>query len=111
MLIQKLLILLVTSAVFFFILKTLLSVYFFRKTLRYMSYRNAEISSSLVSKMLNRPVEKIFKNSIQHQIYNVTTGVERLIGGVVSSLVVITSDLVLLIVILSGSNKIIQSFC
>ena len=99
---KTLLILLVTSAVFFFILKTLLSVYFFRKTLRYMSYRNAEISSSFVSKMLNRPVEKIFKNSIQHQIYNVTTGVERLIGGVVSSLVVITSDLVLLIVILSG---------
>ena len=99
---KTLLMLLVTSAVFFFILKTLLSVYFFRKTLKYMSYRNAEISSSLVSKMLNRPVEKIFKNSIQHQIYNVTSGVEKLIGGVVSSLVVITSDLVLLIVILSG---------
>jgi ABC-type multidrug transport system fused ATPase/permease subunit len=99
---KTLLMLLVTGAVFFFILKTLLSVYFFRKTLRYMSYRNAEISSSLVSKMLNRPVEKIFKNSIQHQIYNVTAGVERLIGGVVSSLVVITSDLVLLIVILTG---------
>jgi ABC-type multidrug transport system fused ATPase/permease subunit len=99
---KTLLALLVTSAVFFFILKTLLSVYFFRRTLRYLSYRNAEISSSLVSKMLNRPVEKIFKNSIQHQIYNVTGGVERLIGGVVSSLVVITADLVLLFVMLVG---------
>ena len=99
---KTLLTLLVTSAVFFFILKTLLSVYFFRRTLRYLSYRNAEISSSLVSKMLNRPVEKIFKNSIQHQIYNVTGGVERLIGGVVSSLVVITADLVLLIVMIAG---------
>jgi ABC-type bacteriocin/lantibiotic exporter with double-glycine peptidase domain len=67
-----------------------------------MSYRNAEISSSLVSRMLNRPVEKIFKNSIQHQIYNVTGGVERLVGGVVSSLVIITADLVLLIVMLIG---------
>jgi ABC-type multidrug transport system fused ATPase/permease subunit len=99
---KTLLTLLVTSAVFFFILKTLLSVYYFRRTLRYLSYRNAEISSSLVSKMLNRPVEKIFKNSIQHQIYNVTGGVERLIGGVVSSLVVITADLVLLIVMIAG---------
>ena len=99
---KSLLILLVSTAVFFFVLKTLLSVYFLRKTLSYMSNRNAEISSTLVSKMLNRPVEKIFKNSIQHQIYNVTYGVERLIGGVVSNLVVIVSDLVLFLVILAG---------
>ena len=67
-----------------------------------MSIRNAQISTTLVSKMLNRPVEKIFRNSIQHQIYNVTGGVERLISGVVTSLVVIASDLVLLLVILIG---------
>jgi ABC-type multidrug transport system fused ATPase/permease subunit len=99
---QALLILLVSSAVFFFILKTILSVYFFRKTLRYMSTRNAQISSSLVSKMLNRPVEKIYSKSIQHQIYNVTGGVERLVGGVVTSLVVIAADLVLLLVMIVG---------
>jgi ABC-type bacteriocin/lantibiotic exporter with double-glycine peptidase domain len=67
-----------------------------------MSIRNAQISSSLVSKMLNRPVEKIFSKSIQHQIYNVTSGVEKLVGGAVTSLVVIASDLVLLLVILIG---------
>ena len=67
-----------------------------------MSIRNAQISSSLVSKMLNRPVERIFSKSIQHQIYNVTVGVERLVGGAVTSLVVIASDLVLLLVILIG---------
>jgi len=67
-----------------------------------MSIRNAQISSSLVSKMLNRPVEKIFSKPIQHQIYNVTGGVERLVGGAVTSLVVIASDLVLLLVILVG---------
>ena len=99
---QSLLIILGSSAIFFFILKTTLSVYFLRKTLRYMSIRNAQISSSLVSKMLNRPVEKIFSNPIQHQIYNVTGGVERLVGGAVTSLVVIASDLVLLAVMLVG---------
>jgi ABC-type multidrug transport system fused ATPase/permease subunit len=99
---QSLLILLGSSAIFFFILKTILSVYFLRKTLRYMTIRNAQISSSLVSKMLNRPVEKIFSKPIQHQIYNVTGGVETLIGGAVTSLVVIASDLVLLLVILVG---------
>jgi ABC-type multidrug transport system fused ATPase/permease subunit len=99
---RTLLILLGSSAVFFFILKTILSVYFLRRTLRYLSVRNAQISSNLVSRMLNRPVEKIFSKSIQHQIYNVTAGVERLVGGVVTSLVVITSDTVLLIVILVG---------
>jgi ABC-type multidrug transport system fused ATPase/permease subunit len=99
---QSLLILLGSSAIFFFILKTILSVYFLRKTLRYMTVRNAQISSSLVSKMLNRPVEKIFSKPIQHQIYNVTGGVETLVGGAVTSLVVIASDLVLLLVILVG---------
>jgi ABC-type multidrug transport system fused ATPase/permease subunit len=99
---QVLLILLGGSAVFFFILKTILSVYFLRKTLRYMSTRNAQISSSLVSKMLNRPVEKIYSKSIQHQIYIVTGGVEKLVGGVVTSLVVIAADLVLLLVMIVG---------
>ncbi len=99
---RNLMILLGGTAIFFFIMKTILSVYFLRRTLRYMSIRNAQISSSLVSKMLNRPVERIFSKSIQHQIYNVTGGVERLIGGAVTSLVVIASDLVLLLVILIG---------
>ena len=99
---RNLLILLGGTAVFFFIIKTIISVYFLRRTLRYMSIRNAQISSSLVSKMLNRPVEKIFSKSIQHQIYNVTSGVERLVGGAVTNLVVIASDLVLLLVILIG---------
>jgi hypothetical protein len=94
---RSLLLLLGCSAIFFFILKTILSVYFLRRTLRYMSIRNAQISSALVSKMLNRPVEKIFSKSIQHQIYNVTGGVERLVGGAVTSLVVIASDFVLLL--------------
>jgi ABC-type multidrug transport system fused ATPase/permease subunit len=99
---RNLLMLLGGTAIFFFIMKTILSVYFLRRTLRYMSIRNAQISSSLVSKMLNRPVEKIYSKSIQQQIYNVTGGVERLIGGAVNSLVVIASDLVLLLVILIG---------
>jgi ABC-type multidrug transport system fused ATPase/permease subunit len=95
---RNLLMLLVSCAVFFFVMKTIFSVYFLRRTLRYMSVRNAQISSSLVSKMLNRPVEKIFSKSIQHQIYNVTGGVERLVGGVITNLVLIASDLVLLLV-------------
>jgi ABC-type multidrug transport system fused ATPase/permease subunit len=99
---RNLLLILGVTAIFFFIIKTILSVYFLRRTLTYMSIRNAQISSSLVSKMLNRPVEKIFSRPIQHQIYNVTGGVERLVGGAVTSLVVIASDSVLLVVILVG---------
>ncbi len=99
---RTLLMVLGCTAVFFFVLKTILSVFFLRRTLRYLSIRNAQISSSLVSKMLNRPVEKIFSKSIQYQIYNVTGGVERLVGGAITSLVVIASDLALLMVILVG---------
>ena len=99
---RNLLILLSCTAVFFFVIKTVMSVFFLRRTLRYMSIRNAQISSSLVSKMLNRPVEKIFSKSIQRQIYSVTVGVDRLVGAAVTSLVVIASDLSLLLVMLVG---------
>ena len=99
---RSLLLLLGGSAIFFFILKTFLSVYFLRRTLRYMSIRNAQISGSFVSKMLNRPLEKIYSRSIQYQIFTVTDGVERLIGVAVTNLVVIASDLILLSVILVG---------
>ena len=99
---QSLLILLGGGAIFFFILKTILSVYISRKTLGYLCIRNAQISGSLVSKMLNRPVEKIFSKPIQHQIYTVTEGVDKLVGGAVTSLVAMASDLVLFLVILFG---------
>jgi len=99
---RSLLIILGCSAVFFFILKTMLSVYFLRRIIRYMTIRNAQISSTLISKMLNRPVEKIFNKSIQHQIFNVTGGVDRLIGGVVTNLITVASDVVLLLVMLAG---------
>ena len=99
---ENLLVLLGVSAVFFFVIKTILSVYFLRRIFRYLSFRNAQISSSLISKMLNRPVEQIFSKPIQHQIYNVTAGVDQLVGGVVTNLVVIASDFVLLFVILVG---------
>jgi ABC-type bacteriocin/lantibiotic exporter with double-glycine peptidase domain len=52
--------------------------------------------------MLNRPVEKIFSKSIQHQIFNVTKGVEELVSGVITNLILIASDMVLLLVILTG---------
>lgn len=99
---RSLLIILGCSAVFFFILKTMLSVYFLRRIIRYMTIRNAQISSTLISKMLNRPVEKIFNKSIQHQIFNVTGGVDRLISGVVTNLITVASDVVLLLVMLAG---------
>jgi ABC-type bacteriocin/lantibiotic exporter with double-glycine peptidase domain len=67
-----------------------------------MSIRNAQISGTFVSKMLNRPLEQIYSRSIQYQIFTVTDGVERLIGVAVTNLIVIASDLILLSVILSG---------
>jgi ABC-type multidrug transport system fused ATPase/permease subunit len=99
---KSLLVVIGCSAVFFFISKTILSVYFLRRTLRYLSVREAQISSILISKMFNRPVEKLFDQSIQHQIFNVNNGVATLINGVVASLVVVTSDMALLLVILFG---------
>ena len=83
-------------------LRTLLSIYFARKTLFFLAHQSAEISSILVSKLLAQDLLKVQKRTTQENLYAVTTGVNIVVLGVVGSGVLLIADTSLLIFMLFG---------
>jgi ABC-type multidrug transport system fused ATPase/permease subunit len=83
-------------------LRTLLSIYFARKTLFFLAHQSAEISSILVSKLLAQDLLKVQKRTTQENLYSVTTGVNIVVLGVIGSGVLLIADLSLLIFMLFG---------
>jgi ABC-type multidrug transport system fused ATPase/permease subunit len=76
--------------------RTLLSVFFARKTLHFLSYQGALISNDLASKLLSNPLLEINKVGTQERIYSLTTGVMSIVLSVLGTCVTIVSDLALL---------------
>lgn len=83
-------------------LRTLLSIFFTRKTLFFLASRASDISSDLISKLLTRPILEIQSKSTQENLYAVTVGVSILTLGVIGSSVMFVADLSLLIIMLFG---------
>lgn len=79
--------------------RTLLSVIFARKTLNFLSYQGALISSELVSKLLSKPLLKINEVGTQERIYALTAGVMSIVLSVLGTVVTIVSDLALLLLL------------
>ena len=83
-------------------LRTVLSIYFARKTLLFLAHRSAEISSNLISKFLAQDLLKVQKRTTQENLYAVTTGVNIVVLGVIGSFVLLVADISLLIFMLFG---------
>ena len=79
-------------AVFILVGRTLLSIYFSRKTLFFLGRRGAKISAELVSKSLTRSYTDIHARSSQQTLYATTSGVENITLGVLGTSVTIISD-------------------
>ena len=77
--------------------KTLVSIYFTKRSLLFLSRRSAYISSELISQLLNKPLLTVNSFDSQETIYSVTEGVNAIILGVLGTLVTILSDLSLLV--------------
>jgi ABC-type multidrug transport system fused ATPase/permease subunit len=82
--------------------RTLLSVFFTRKTLFFLSRRGAVISSELVSKLLSQSLQKIQERTNQETIYAVTYGVTTITLGILGTTVALISDTSLMIVMAVG---------
>jgi ABC-type multidrug transport system fused ATPase/permease subunit len=93
---------LMLGASFLLIGRTVLSVFFTRKMLRFLSFRGAQMSAKLMSHILSKPLLSIQTKTSQQLLYSVTTGVEVLIFGVLAAAVNIVSDISLLVVITTG---------
>ena len=89
-------------AVLVLIIKTLLSLYFTRKILYFLSRRASRLSSDLISKLLAKPLLFVQERTLQESIFAVTTGVTSITVGILGSGVYLISDLSLLIILTSG---------
>ena len=82
--------------------KTIFSVIFIRKTIFFLSRRSAAISANLTSRVLAQPLVKVQSRSMQQTLYAVTSGVNSIAMGVLSTTVVIISDTSLLVILAAG---------
>jgi ABC-type multidrug transport system fused ATPase/permease subunit len=89
-------------AMFALIIRTVLSIYFTKRTLRFLANRSALISGDLVSKLLSRPLLEIQTRSTQENLYAVTTGVSIITVGVIGSLVMSIADVSLLVIMIAA---------
>ena len=91
-----------SAAVFLLIGRTLLSIYFMRKILFFLSRRGAVITSNLVTRLLSQPLLVVQTRTSQETLYAVTTGVSLLTLQVLATTTVLISDLSLLIILAIG---------
>jgi ABC-type multidrug transport system fused ATPase/permease subunit len=82
--------------------KTLLSIYFVRKTMFYMSRKGAAISGELIRKLLSTNLFVIQSRSSQDSLYAMNEGVTSLTMGFITVLVAIVSDASLLLILIVG---------
>jgi ABC-type multidrug transport system fused ATPase/permease subunit len=85
-------------AAFVLIAKTAFSMYFIRRTLHFLSYRGAQLSSLLLQKLFSQSLLSVQKRSSQQTVYALTTGVTAISVGVIGASVNLVSDISLLLI-------------
>jgi ABC-type multidrug transport system fused ATPase/permease subunit len=93
---------LATLALAVFIIRTVLSMFFIRRTLNFLGRCAAEIATCLFGKVLAQPLTDLGKYSSQQYIYSLTTGIETLTLRVIGSAVSVIADAALLIFVLGA---------
>lgn len=89
-------------ATFLLISRTLISIFFTRRILFFLSRRSAVISSDLISKLLAQPILVVQARTTQETLYAVTSGVSAITLGIIGVLVTVISDTALLAVMAIG---------
>ena len=82
--------------------KTLLSIYLTRKTLYFLSFKGAQLTSTLVRRVLSQSLIYLKNISSQELIYALTRGVEAMTIQVLATGVMVLSDIFLLSLLISG---------
>jgi ABC-type multidrug transport system fused ATPase/permease subunit len=91
-----------SSAVVLLVGRTILSIFFTRRILFFLSRRGAKISADLIARLLSQPLLMVQTRTTQETVYAVTTGVERIVLQVLATSVVWIADLALLVIMIIG---------
>ena len=89
-------------AAFLLITRTILSMWFTRRILFYLSRRSAVLSSNLISRMLAQNLATIQSRSTQESLYSVTNGVNILYLNIIGATLGMSTDVLLLVILSSG---------
>ena len=90
------------TAMLFLVLRTILSVFFTRKILFFLSRRGAFISSELIYRWLSQPLTVIQSRSTQESVYSLTSGVQVITLGIIATTLNFLTDLALLVILMLG---------
>jgi ABC-type multidrug transport system fused ATPase/permease subunit len=82
--------------------RTVLSIFFMRRTLFFLSHRGAKASSDLIAKVLTQPLLEIQGKTSQETLWAVTNGVSSIMLGILGIGINMVADFSLLIVITLG---------
>jgi ABC-type multidrug transport system fused ATPase/permease subunit len=82
--------------------RTILSIFFTRRILFFLSRRGAKVSANLISRLLAQPLLVIQARTTQESLYALTTGVTVITMGILAAVVVLISDVSLLLVLAFG---------
>jgi len=89
-------------SVIFLVGRTVLSMLFTRKYLRFLGNRSALITSTLFSKLISQSILEVQRRSTQETLFLLTEGVRRITVGVLGNFVFLVADLSLLTVLTFG---------
>lgn len=84
------------------ILRTLLSVYFARKTLFFLSRKSAELSARIIQRIMRKPLKEVQQSTTQELTYAATDSATAIMVGVVANSVALIADFSLLIILISS---------
>jgi ABC-type multidrug transport system fused ATPase/permease subunit len=90
------------SASFLLVTKTILSLLFTRKSMYFLSYRSAQLTKNLISKLLSLPLHVVQKRSMQENVHALTGGIGNMMNLIIGSTMVVFADLALVFVMLIG---------
>ena len=86
------------SAVILLVGRTLLSIFFTRRVIFFLSRRGAAISSNLISRLLAQPLLTVQARTTQETLFIVTNGVSIITLQILATSVVLASDISLLVI-------------
>ena len=99
---NKLIGLLIFASAFFLIGRTVISIFFTRRILFFLSKRGADISTNLISKLFSKSILEINATKSQEIIFSVTTGVDLITIQVLATGAIIIADISLLLILMTG---------
>jgi len=90
------------TAAVILIVRTLLSIYFARLSMFFLSRRGAIVSARLMKRLLSQPLLFVQERTAQETLYAITYGVSSITLGVLATFVTLVSDASLLLIMAFG---------